>query len=72
MKAQTTAQVQTRTHATDHSNVKAEASKGAIAIMAAVPGLIGLWSAACFVGAMAAGGGPLGMASSWFRAISGL
>lgn len=47
-------------------------SKGSLAVMGGVSALIGLWAAACFVGALITGGGPLAMARSWFSAITGM
>lgn len=47
-------------------------SKGSIAVMGGTSALIGLWSVACFVGAMISGSGPLGLAGSWFSAITGM
>ena len=72
MKTQANVQAKTRTHAADHAGVNGEASRGAIVLMSAVPSLIGLWGVACFVGAMAANGGPIGMAANWFRAVGGM
>ena len=74
MTIQEKVQVKTKTqvHAADHGRVKVEVAKGAIVIMAAVPSLIGIWGMACFVGAMVAGGGPLGAVTSWVSAVSGM
>ena len=47
-------------------------SKGSVAVMGGISALIGLWAAACFVGAMISGGGPLSLAQSWFSAITGI
>ena len=47
-------------------------STGSIAVMAGVSALVGIWAAACFVGALISSGGPLAMAYGWFRAVSGL
>jgi trimethylamine:corrinoid methyltransferase-like protein len=68
----TTATTKTRTQATTHANVAQEVSKGTIAAMSAVPGLIGLWAAACFVGGLINAGGPLAFAKSWLQAITGM
>ena len=40
--------------------------------MSAVPSLVGIWAAACFVGAMVTSGGPLGLARNYFQAITGM
>ena len=68
----TTARTKTRTKTTAHANVAQEVSKGTIAAMSAVPGLIGIWAVACFVGGLINAGGPLGLAKSWFQAITGM
>lgn len=68
----TTARTKTRTKTTEQANVAQEVSKGTIAAMSAVPGLIGIWAAACFVGGLINAGGPLGLAKSWFQAVSGM
>lgn len=68
----TTATTKTRTRTIEHANVAQEVSKGTIAAMSAVPGLIGLWAAACFVGGLVSAGGPLAFAKSWFQAITGM
>lgn len=68
----TTATTKTRTQATVNANVTQEISKGTIAAMSAVPGLIGIWAAACFVGGMINAGGPIGLARSWFQAVAGM
>jgi len=39
-------------------------SEGSIAVIGGTSALIGLWSAACFVGAMISDSGPLGLAGS--------
>lgn len=46
-------------------------SKGSVAAMAGVSALIGLWAAACFVGAMVSSG-PLSLVKGWFSAITGM
>lgn len=67
-----TARTKTRTTTTEHANVAQEISKGTIATMSAVPGLVALWAAACFVGGLINAGGPIGLAKSWFQAVSGM
>lgn len=47
-------------------------SKGSLAVMGGISALIGIWAAACFVGALITGGGPLAMATGWFSAITGM
>ena len=68
----TTARTKTRTKTTEHANVAHEVSKGTIAAMSAVPSLIGIWAAACFVGGLINAGGPLALAKSWFQAVAGM
>jgi len=73
MKNTTMTKTRQQTRTTENTNVGIDTvSKNSIAVMGGVSALIGIWSMACFVGAMAASGGPLGMASSWFHAISGM
>ena len=52
--------------------IEVEASHSSMAAMAAVPALIGIWAAACFIGGLISSGGPVKLASSWFQAVSGL
>ena len=47
-------------------------SRGTIAAMGGVSALVGIWAAACFVGALFSVGGPLELAKSWFQAITGM
>lgn len=70
----TRTQVKTRkaSRANEIARAKAELSQGAGMTMAAVPTLIGIWAAACFVGAMISSGGPLVLAKSWFSAFMGM
>lgn len=49
-----------------------EAIMGTLGTVGAVPALIGFWSAACFIGGMIASGGPLAMATSFFKALTGI
>ncbi|MBU0483218.1 MAG: hypothetical protein KKB30_01725 [Proteobacteria bacterium] len=44
------------------------AAKGVFAVAGTASAIIGLWAAACFVGAIASVG-PLGLIKSWFSAI---
>lgn len=63
----------TKAKADEHAQVGLDSlSKGSLAFMGGISALIGIWAAACFVGAMITGGGPLAMASSWFTAITGM
>jgi hypothetical protein len=47
-------------------------AKGSISVMGGVSALIALWAAACFIGGVLSAGGPVQLAFSWFRAVSGL
>ena len=47
-------------------------TKGSIAIMGGVSALIGLWAAACFIGAMVESGGVFGVIKGWITATMGL
>ena len=68
----TTTITKTKTKTAEHANVTQELSKGTIAAMSAVPGLIGLWAVACFFGGMIQAGGPLSLVKSWFQAVLGV
>lgn len=46
-------------------------SQNSVVAMAGVSALIGLWAAACFVGAMVSGG-PLALVKGFVSAISGM
>lgn len=46
-------------------------SRGSVAAMGGVSALIGLWAAACFVGAMVSSG-PLSLAKGFFSAVTGM
>ncbi|MBU0486072.1 MAG: hypothetical protein KKB30_16325 [Proteobacteria bacterium] len=63
----TRANINTSTAATTESAVNV-AAKGTFAVAGTAAAIIGLWAAACFVGAMA-GTGPIGLIKSWFAAI---
>lgn len=56
----------------ENAPAKVEVSRGAMMAIGAVPALIGLWAAACFVGGLIASGGPIAMAKSWFSAFTGM
>lgn len=67
----TQTRTQTRTRAQTQTGLDS-ISTGSVAAMGGVSALIGLWAAACFVGAMMSGGGPLALAKGWFSAITGM
>jgi hypothetical protein len=56
----------------ENTSVEAEVSKLAAISIAAFGSAVGLWSVACLVSAMVQAGGPLQLAASWFKAVSGL
>ncbi|MBI5558558.1 MAG: hypothetical protein HY885_13070 [Deltaproteobacteria bacterium] len=47
-------------------------AKGTITVMGGISALIGIWAAICFIGGIMSAGGPVELAYSWFRAVSGL
>ncbi|MFH1214970.1 MAG: hypothetical protein V1706_00545 [Pseudomonadota bacterium] len=49
-----------------------EAMMSTLGTLGAVPALIGLWSAACFMGGLIASGGPWAMATGLFNALTGI
>lgn len=48
-----------------------EISRGMLISISAVGGLIGAWSAACFISGLIASGGPLSFLKSFFTAVTG-
>lgn len=46
-------------------------SSGALAVLGTISILAGLWTVACFVGALLATGGPLALAKAWISAVTG-
>jgi hypothetical protein len=65
------AKAKSQAKTSSHVNVEVETTRGTMAAMAAVPTLIGLWAAACFISAMIASGGPFGLVKNWFSAVGG-
>mgnify|MGYP001178196946 CR=1 FL=1 len=49
-----------------------EAMMSTLGTLGAVPALIGLWSAACIIGGLAAAGSPWAMTIGFFTALTGL
>lgn len=47
-------------------------ARGGISVMGGVSALIALWAGACFIGGLISAGGPVELAYSWFKAITGL
>ena len=66
-----TATTKTRTRTTVQINENQISREMAIAV-GTVPGLVGIWAAACFIGAMAASGGPFELARHYFQAVTGM
>ncbi|MEN8188652.1 MAG: hypothetical protein ABFS19_02305 [Thermodesulfobacteriota bacterium] len=62
----------TDVQARENTSVEAEVSKLAAISIAAFGAVIGLWSLACLASAMIQAGGPLQLAASWFKAVSGV
>jgi len=46
-------------------------STGALATFGTLSTLVGLWSVACFVGALLTTGGPIALAQAWISAVTG-
>lgn len=62
----------TQTKASEQTQVGLDSvSKTSIGVMGGISALIGLWAAACFVGALISDG-PLGLIKGWFAAITGM
>ncbi|MEW6289841.1 MAG: hypothetical protein AB1545_08310 [Thermodesulfobacteriota bacterium] len=56
----------------ENAPAKVEVSRGAMFTLGAVPTLIGIWAAACFIGGLVSAGGTVELAYGWFKAIAGL
>lgn len=46
-------------------------SKGAVMVTGFAASVVGIWAAACFVGAVV-NSGPIGMLQGWFSAVAGM
>ncbi|MBW6519410.1 MAG: hypothetical protein K0A99_00130 [Desulfoarculaceae bacterium] len=68
VKEQSQVKVQDRSQTT----ASAEIDKVVIGSVAAFTGIVGLWVVACIGSAMYQAGGPIQLAGSWFKAISGM
>lgn len=64
--------IRKKANAVDNSQATVEVSKEATMAAMVVPVLIGIWSAACFVGGMVVSGGPLTMIKNYFSAVTGM
>jgi hypothetical protein len=56
----------------ENAPARVEVSRGAMIALGAVPTLIGIWAAACFIGGLIASGGPIALVKSWFSAFTGM
>ena len=68
----TMAKTRKQTRVSAHAGTHEEVSRNTVAAMSAAPVLIGVWAAACFVGAIVSTGGPLALARTWFQAVTGM
>ena len=64
-------QGRTREMSNASGEVTTEVSKASIAVLGIFAAIVGLWSLACIIGGMVAGGGPGGLIAGWFKAVSG-
>ncbi len=46
-------------------------STGSLAVFGTISTMVGLWSVACFVGALLATGTPISLARAWISAVTG-
>jgi hypothetical protein len=65
-------QQQGKTTVSVSTDTATEVSKVGVITIAAFAALVGLWSAACIIGGMAASGGPLAFVGAWFKAVTGM
>ncbi len=61
-----------RTKAVDKATATEEVSRAGIYTVGIASALIGIWGLACFVGGLAASGGPLSLIASGYKAVTGL
>lgn len=55
----------------DTTNVEQEVAKSTVWAFGVAPVVIGIWAAACIVGALLASDGPLSLVQKWISAIIG-
>ena len=67
----TTATNNTRTATNAKTNTSSAADKMTISLMGGASLLIGLWAAACFIGAVVSNG-PAGVIKGFFSAVTGM
>lgn len=60
-----------RSRVREDDQAKVELSRGTLLAAGTFTALIGIWVAACFIGGLAASGGPIALLKSWFAAIAG-
>jgi len=74
MSATTTTKLQSQAKVQDKSSttVSAEVDKVIIGSIAAFTGIIGIWSVACLMSALFHAGGPLGLITGYFKALTGM
>ena len=73
MKPQERVNVKSHTRTGTAAESVSEKMSTAVLAVTGTAGLaIGLWSVAALVGGLVAGGGPLGLASGYFKAVTGL
>lgn len=70
MKETTLNTVRTMDHARE-AQVDMEVAKGTLYAIGGASALIGLWSLACFVGALSISG-PIDLARGWISAVTGM
>lgn len=63
---------QVRVQDKSRTTVSAEVDKVIIGSIAALTGIVGLWSVACLTSALFQAGGPLGLAAGYFKALAGM
>ena len=66
----TMTKTQTRTNTQTQTGLDS-ISKGSLAAMGGISALIGVWAAACFIGATISGG-PFELVKNFFQAITGM
>ncbi len=68
----TTVNTRVRTQAGEKTTATSEVSKAGVYTVGIASALIGIWGLACFVGGLAASGGPLSLVGNWFKSVTGM
>jgi hypothetical protein len=68
----TAVKIRERAQAEEKISAAAEVSRVAMYTAGLASALIGIWGLACFVGGLAASGGPVSLAGNLFSAVAGL